>query len=70
MKKTNITLSFESEKLDALNFYISKKDVNLQVELADTIQKLYEKHVPPTTREYIESKIVEKPKKEKPPITK
>ncbi|MFI3228382.1 MAG: DUF6103 family protein [Clostridia bacterium] len=57
MKKTNITISFESEKLDALNFYIGKKDVNLQEELADTLQKLYEKHVPQPTREYLEDKL-------------
>ncbi|MFI3228529.1 MAG: DUF6103 family protein [Clostridia bacterium] len=71
MKKTNITISFESEKLDALNFYIGKKDVNLQEELADTLQKLYEKHVPQPTREYLEDKLqreqkITKPKPNKP----
>ncbi len=68
MKKTNITISFESEKLDALNFYISKKDVDLQSELADTVQKLYEKFVPQPTREYIEDKLQreQKPKKSAP----
>lgn len=57
MRKTNVTISFESEKLDALNYYINKKDVKLQNELTDTIQKLYEKHVPQSTREYIEDKL-------------
>ena len=57
MKKTNLTISFESEKLDALLYYMEKKDVDLQSELTDTIQKLYEKHVPQPTREYIEDKL-------------
>ena len=57
MKKTNLTISFESEKLDALLYYMEKKDVDLQSELVDTIQKLYEKHVPQPTREYIEDKL-------------
>ena len=62
MKKTNITISFEQEKLKALQFYAAKKDADLQTELDDTLQKLYEKYVPVQTREYIESMSdVEKP---------
>ena len=57
MKKTNLTISFESEKLDALLYYMEKKDVDLQSELAETIQKLYEKYVPQPTRDYIEDKL-------------
>ncbi len=67
MKKTNLSISFETEKLDALEFYISKKEVKLQDELNETIAKLYEKHVPQTTREYIDSKLV---RENKPPKTK
>ena len=66
MKKTNLTISFETEKLDALNFYISKKDVDLQGELADTVQKLYEKYVPQPTREYLEDKLQREQKAVKP----
>lgn len=66
MKRTNLTISFESEKLDALNFYIGKKDVNLQDELSDTIVKLYEKHVPQPTREYLEDKLNRESKASKP----
>ena len=66
MKKTNLTISFETEKLDALNFYISKKDIELQGELADTLQKLYEKTVPKETREYLEDKLQREQKAVKP----
>ena len=58
MKNTTLTLSFNTEKLDALTFHMSKKDADLQVELNETIQKLYEKYVPQATREYIDDKVI------------
>lgn len=57
MKKATLTITFEKEKLDALTYYMKKKDVKLQAELSDTIQKIYEKYVPQPTREYIEDKL-------------
>ncbi len=57
MKKETLTITFEKEKLDALTYYMEKKNVKLQAELSDTIQKLYEKYVPQPTREYIEDKL-------------
>jgi hypothetical protein len=58
MKKSTLTVSFDSEKLDALTYHMSKKDADLQTELEDTVQKLYEKHVPQATREYIDDKLM------------
>lgn len=69
MKNATLTVSFESEKLDALTYHMGKKEANLQAELNDTMQKLYEKHVPQATREYIEDRlkrdasVKEKPKR-------
>ena len=57
MKNTTLNLLFNTEKLDALTFHMGKKDADLQHELNDTIQKLYEKYVPQATREYLEDKI-------------
>ena len=57
MKKATLTVSFDSEKLDALTYHMGKKDTDLQTELEDTVQKLYEKHVPQATREYIDDKL-------------
>nr|WP_308627845.1 DUF6103 family protein [uncultured Eisenbergiella sp.] len=57
MKNTTMTVSFNSEKLDALTFHMGKRNTDLQDELNDTIQKLYEKYVPQTTREYIDDKV-------------
>ncbi len=66
MKKATLTMSFNKEKLDALSYYMEKKEVDLQSELADTIQKLYEKYVPQPTREYVEDRIAKEQKAVKP----
>lgn len=67
MKKTSMQISFDSEKLGALRQYMFKKEVTIEPELEEVIQKLYEKHVPALVREYIESRPEEagdKPKKQ------
>ena len=46
MKNTTLTVTFNTEKLDALTFHMGKRDADLQTELNDTVQKLYEKYVP------------------------
>ena len=67
MKNTTLTVTFNTEKLDALKFHMSRKDTDLQEELNDTIQKLYEKYVPQATREYIDDKVSrEQAKKNRP----
>lgn len=57
MKDTTLTVTFNTEKLDALTFYMEKKSADLQNELNETIQRLYEKYVPQATREYIDDKV-------------
>ena len=61
MKNTTLTVTFNTEKLDALQFHMNKKEANLQEELNDTMQKLYEKYVPQATREYLDDKVSRKP---------
>lgn len=56
MKKAIIQLKFDEEKLTALGKYMQKKGVSLETELQDTMQKLYERYVPPAVREYIEGR--------------
>lgn len=62
MKNTTLTVTFNTEKLDALRFHMEKKDADLQAELNDTVQRLYEKYVPQATREYIDDKVSREPK--------
>ena len=54
MKKENITISMEADKLRATKRYMEKKDANVEQELVDAMQKLYEKYVPAPVREYID----------------
>ena len=54
MKQINISVSFDEDKLKALNRYMSKKDMTVDAELTDALSKLYEKYVPAAVREYID----------------
>jgi len=66
MKKDTITISLEAEKLRAIKKYMEKKDASLQDEMADQLQKLYEKYVPANVREYIDEREEEENKPTKP----
>lgn len=55
MKKATVQISFETEKLRAIHQYM-KDETELQAELGTLLQTLYEKHVPASVREYIESR--------------
>lgn len=57
MKNTTVTLAFNTERLDALTYHMGKKEANLNEELIDYLQKLYEKYVPQATREYLDDKV-------------
>ncbi|WP_066460130.1 DUF6103 family protein [Anaerotruncus rubiinfantis] len=54
MKKENITISMEADKLRATRRYMGKKDSSMEQELSEALQKLYEKYVPAPVREYID----------------
>lgn len=56
MKKAVIQLKYDEEKLEAVKRYMGRKQVVLEEELRETMQKLYEKHVPLAVREYIEGR--------------
>ncbi|GAB1476587.1 DUF6103 family protein [Bacillota bacterium] len=60
MKKETVTIQIEAEKLRAVKRYMEKKDADLEQELCDSLQKLYEKYVPATVREYIDESANEK----------
>ena len=44
----------DGEKLRAVKRYMEKKDADLTQELCDQLQRLYEKFVPVSVREYID----------------
>lgn len=54
MKLSVIQVKFETSKYLALKRYAAKKEVSLEQELEETLNRLYRKLVPPDVREYIE----------------
>ena len=66
MKKDVVRISVDAEKLRAVKRYMEKKEVDLETELADQLQKLYEKHVPINVSEYIDEKQEEEIKAKRP----
>lgn len=67
MKKDTITVSMDAEKLRAVKRYMEKKDADLEQELCDSLQKLYEKYVPASVREYIDEGSEDTPAATTPP---
>lgn len=67
MSMTELKLSFPTEKLDALRFFMGKKELTIEQELTDTLDKTYEKVVPAHVREYVESRIGQAPVQEQAP---
>ena len=65
MKQINISVSFDDEKLRALNKYLKKKELTAEDELKAALLHLYEKHVPAAVREYIDEDDVVVPAKPK-----
>ncbi len=66
MKKDTIAISLDAEKLRAIKKYMEKKEADLQKEMAEQLQRLYEKYVPANVREYIDEREEEEIKPEKP----
>lgn len=53
-EKTTLQVTFQKEKLEALRFYMSEKDLTVEGELQKHISSIYEKYVPSATRRYLE----------------
>ena len=54
MKTSNVTLTFDADKLEALAFHLEQTGGTVEGEMELAIQKLYEKHVPASVRAFIE----------------
>ena len=59
MSMTELQLSFPTEKLDALRFFMDKKQQSVEQKLQDYLDKTYEKLVPAQVREYVESRMLQ-----------
>lgn len=56
MQKTEITLSFDGEKLDALEFYLKKENTTVQKRMNEALTELYERIIPEAVREFLDRK--------------
>ena len=53
MKKDQISIAYDSEKLSALKMYLGQKNMTVEKELAKALDVLYGKTVPAGVREFI-----------------
>lgn len=53
MKKINIAIAFDEEKLSALKMYLGQRNTTVEKELAKALDVLYGKTVPAGVREFI-----------------
>ncbi len=61
MRETELTILFPTEKLEALRFFMRKKELDIEREMKDYLEKTYERIVPVHVREYVESRIGQEP---------
>ena len=66
MKKANITVAFDEEKLGALEFSLKKEGSSVQARLEQTLGQLYEHAVPAPVREYLDSRAAPAPRPKRP----
>ena len=66
MSMTELKVSFPTEKLNALRFFMDKKQQTVEQELKDYLDKTYEKLVPAQVREYVESRMRQAPAQQAP----
>lgn len=56
MKKANITIQYDEEKLETLNVYLNDKRIDLNEEVGKMLDSLYNKHVPQAVRDFFGKK--------------
>ena len=53
MRKINLTVSYEEEKVKAIRWYLGQKGAKLEDELIQALDLLFQKNVPANVRSYI-----------------
>lgn len=57
MAEREIRIGFPEAKMEALEFFMGKKDETAEDALREHLDKTYEKYVPPQVREFVESRM-------------
>lgn len=55
-KFSTVQVEYETEKLEAIRFYLKDRHTTVERELAEAIEALFKKNVPVQVRDYIERK--------------
>jgi hypothetical protein len=58
-ERQTVTISYSGNKLDATRRYMRKKKLDLEDEIREKIEGMYQKHVPAQVRTYIEENEAE-----------
>lgn len=66
MEKVEITLTFDEEKIRALEFCLKKEKATVKGKLDETLAQLYEQTVPAPLREYLDSRAAPPPRPRRP----
>lgn len=61
MRKENISIAYDSEKLSAVKLYMQQRDTDLKTELEKSLDALYTKYVPANVREFLDLKSTAQP---------
>lgn len=70
MAKIEITLAFDGEKMDALEYALRKERTTVQKQMDEALRQLYETKVPEAVRDYLDNKNKPMPPKRPPRHTK
>lgn len=65
MKQGKVEIRYDSEKLEAIKYYLEEKGSSLDSEMESLMHELYEKSVPSVVRSFIEKRPVAETKKAK-----
>lgn len=60
MKKDQIIVSFDNEKVSALKIYLGQRNTTIEKEFQKSLDALYIKNVPAGVRDYIEARAEHK----------
>ena len=66
MSKIEGTLTFDDEKLEALEFYLRKANATVQKRMDEALRRLYEETVPEEVREFVDRKSPPPPRPKRP----
>lgn len=66
LKNSNITISYDSEKLSAIKKYMSMRQLDFEDEVEKSVDAMYKKYIPANVREYIEMRLEDEPAEKAP----